>query len=411
MTEDFKTLAIALGLGLLVGLQRERAESPIAGFRTFPMLTVFGTVCAWLSMVHGGWILVGGFVALGIAILTGNLLRARQGEVDSGLTTEAAMLVMFSVGAYLPGGHRSVALVIAAATAVLLHLKPQLHAFARRIGERDFRAVMQFVVIALVILPVLPDENFGPFDAFNPRRVWWMVVLITGISLGGYLAHKSLGTRAGTMAGGILGGLISSTATSVTHSRMVRGKPDAAPLAATIILIASAVSFARLMLLVVAADRGNAWAYLPAMCVLLLVLGGFAAVQWMGRRSGVEGVLPAPSNPTELRSALVFTVLYGVVLFAVAAARHGYGKEGLMVVAGLSGLTDMDAITLSMAQLSRDGAVSAGEALRAILCAAGSNFLFKTLVVGLAGGRAVLLRVLPAFLTGWLIAMIWVVWG
>ena len=207
-----------------------------------------------------------------------------------------------------------------------------------------------------------------------------------------------------------MGGLISSTATSVTHSRMVRGKPDAAAVAATIILIASAVSFGRLMLLAAAADGGNLWGYVPAMSVLMLVLGLFAAVQWM-RRGDVDGTLPAPSNPTELRSALVFTLLYGVVLFAVAAARHRYGKDGLMVVAGLSGLTDMDAITLSMAQLSRDGVVSVGEALRAILCAAGSNFLFKILVVGLAGGRAVLVRVLPGFLVALGVAAAWALWG
>ncbi len=406
MNDAFQSLALALGLGLLVGLQRERAASVLAGFRTFPLVTVFGTVCAWLAVPFGGWMVAAGLLALAAAIISGNLLRARQNEGDFGITTESAMLVMFGVGAYLPDGHRPLAMVVAGATAVLLHLKPQLHDLARRIGDHDFRAIMQFVVIALVILPIVPDATYGPFNALNPHRIWWMVVLITGLSLGGYLLHKWVGNRAGAIAAGLLGGLISSTATSVTHARLTRTQPASVPLAAVVILLASGVVFARLVVLVAAADREHLTSYVPAFATLLLILLGFAA--WLGFRKQGEGTaLPPPTNPTELRSALFFTLLYAGVLLGVAAAREWYGNRGLLVVAAISGLTDMDAITLSTAQLSRQGAISDSESCRAILVASVSNLVFKAGVIGSLGDRALLRAILPAFGTAAVAGLAW----
>lgn len=410
MTEQFQNLGIAVGLGLLVGLQRERAASVLAGFRTFPLVTVFGLLCAWLATEFGGWVVAGGFIALAATIVSGNVLRLHQPAQDLGITTEAAMLVMFGVGAYLPGGDHPLAIVVAGATAVLLHLKPQMHELAKRIGDHDFRAMMQFVVIALVILPVLPDAGYGPFKALNPHKIWWMVVLITGISLGGYLVHKWIGQRAGAYAAGLLGGLISSTATSVTHSRLSKSHPEAAPMAAMVILLASGIVFARLGVLVAAADREHLAGYLPAFGSLLAVILAFAL--WFGFRRGNESpTLPAPSNPTELRSALVFTALYAGVLLGVAAAREWYGSRGLLGVAAISGLTDMDAITLSTAQLVQKGEIGLREGRRAILVASVANLIFKGGVVASLGGWPLFRRVGPAFLTAAVVASFWIVAG
>lgn len=409
MAPEFKAIAWSLGLGLLVGLQRERAASPLAGFRTFPLVTALGTVCAWLARAGGGWIVGGGLLALAAILVMANVLRARAGDRDAGMTTEVATLLMFGVGAYLPDGNPMVAMVLAAATAVLLHLKPQLHDLAHRLGDHDFRAIMQFVVIALVILPVLPNKLFGPFNALNPQRVWWMVVLITGISLGGYLVHKAAGDRVGVLAGGLLGGLVSSTATCVTHSRHARGQPSLAPAAAAVILLASSIVFARLAVLVWAADPAHARDYLAPFAVLLVLLAAFAAWAWC-RHQGAPGGLPLPSNPTELRSALAFTLLYSAVLVGVAYARERHGNQGLLWVAAISGLTDMDAITLSAAQLSSNGTARPPEALRAILVAAASNLAFKSLLVGLYGGRTLLARVAPPFAAAALLALGWAAW-
>ncbi len=202
----FEILAIALGLGILVGLQRERSQSELAGIRTYPLITVFGTLSALLADIYGGWVLGTGILTMAALIVIGNVMKITAGRANPGMTSEAAMLVMYGVGAYLATGHRGVAIVLGGGVAVLLHAKEWSHAVARKIGEEDFTAVMQFALISLVVLPVLPNREFGPYLVLNPREIWLMVVLISGISLGGYAAYKALGARAGTLIGGFLGG-------------------------------------------------------------------------------------------------------------------------------------------------------------------------------------------------------------
>lgn len=158
LAELFQRLGIALGLGLLVGLQRERAGSRLAGFRTFPLVTVLGALCALLGEDFGGWVVGLGLAALAIVIVVGNLPLLKTDEEPQGVTTEVAMLVMFLVGASVVAGHEAVAIAVGGTVAVLLHLKPQMHALAAKIGDRDFKAIMQFALISLVILPVLPNR-------------------------------------------------------------------------------------------------------------------------------------------------------------------------------------------------------------------------------------------------------------
>jgi len=215
-------LGVALGLGLLVGLQRERTASRVAGFRTFPLITALGALCALMAQSFGGSIVAVGLAALAAIVVIGNLALIKGGEIDPGLTTEAAMLVMYCVGAYLVVGQMAAAIAMGGVVAVLLHLKPQMHTLARALGDRDFKAVMQFVVVTLVILPVLPNRAYGPYQVLNPFHLWLMVVLVVGISLSGYVIYKCFGDKAGTFVGGILGGLISSTATTVPAYEVYR---------------------------------------------------------------------------------------------------------------------------------------------------------------------------------------------
>ncbi|MBK8001514.1 MAG: MgtC/SapB family protein, partial [Verrucomicrobia bacterium] len=167
-------------------MQRERTNSRLAGFRTFPLITLLGAVCAHLAESFGPWIVAVGLAGLIGLLIVGNLPSVRPKEPDPGLTSEVAMLVMFAVGALLIIGQTALAIAIGGTVAVLLHLKSQMHDFASRIGDRDFTAVMQFALITLVILPVLPNQFYGPYLVLNPFKIWLMVVLIVGISLGGY---------------------------------------------------------------------------------------------------------------------------------------------------------------------------------------------------------------------------------
>ena len=243
----FGQIGISLLLGLLIGLQRQRAESAIGGIRTFPLIAAFGTYAAGSRKNYGGWIIAAGLLAVAALLLVSNFMMARGGNADAGQTTEIAALLLFGVGAYLVVGELAVAVALGGVIAVLLHYKDPLHAFAKRIGEQDVTAIMQFVLISLVVLPVLPNRTFGPYDTLNPFQIWLMVVLIVGISLVGYVGYKLLGARQGALLGGVIGGLVSSTATTVSFARRAAATPASAGLAALVIMVASGVVYGRVM--------------------------------------------------------------------------------------------------------------------------------------------------------------------
>ncbi|MBI3421463.1 MAG: MgtC/SapB family protein [Acidobacteria bacterium] len=388
----FQQLGIALGLGLLVGLQRESAASSLGGVRTFPLVTLFGALCGLLALPYGGWIIGFGLLALTGLIALGKQAELHKQKPDSGLTTEAAMLLMFAVGAYLISGQRAIAITVGGCVAVLLHYKGQLHNAVAHLDENDLKAIMQFALLSLVILPVLPNRTYGPYAVLNPRQIWWMVVLIVGISLGGYIVYKFFGTQAGILLGGILGGMISSTATTVSYAKRTRATPNLANLAAIVVMIASAVVYARLQLEIAAVAPQFLSAAAVPLSAMLVVLGLCSAALWFLNRNEASE-MPTQENPSELKSALFFGLLYAAILFAVAAVKQHFGNRGLYVVAVLSGLTDVDAITLSTAQLVHTARMGAEEGWKIILTATLSNLVFKAGSVAVLGSRALLLKV------------------
>jgi uncharacterized membrane protein (DUF4010 family) len=387
----FEVVGIALGLGLLVGLQREHASSRVAGIRTFSLVTVFGVLCALLGQSLGGWIVSAGLVTVGGFVILGNLLAAKGRDADPGITTEVALVVMFGVGTYLVVGERSVAVAVGGLTVVLLHFKGAMHGFADRLGEKDFRAIVQFALVSLVILPVLPNRTYGPYDVLNPYQIWLMVVLIVALSLVGYMVYKLVGDGAGLLTGGLLGGAISSTATTVSYSKRAAASPEVSGAAAVVLAVASAVGYAR-----VVAECGivapNVLANVaPPLLAMTGAMALRAAAVWLlGRKEKAEAL--AHGNPSELWSAVLFAAVYALVTFAAAAANARYGARGLYVVAGLSGLAKIDAITLSTAQLMRSGALDPATGWRLILVGTLSNTVFKTATIGVLGSRELLVR-------------------
>lgn len=397
-----KQLGISLGLGLLVGLQRERTNARIAGFRTFPLITLTGTLCALLAPSSGEWLVGLGFLAVAGLVMVANLPPMKPETTDPGLTSEAALLVMYCVGAYLVVGPLGVAMALGGGVAVLLHLKPEMHAMAGRIGDKDFKAIMQFVLITMVILPVLPNQSYGPFGVLNPFRIWLMVVLIVGIGLGGYVIYKQFGERTGTLLGAVLGGLISSTATTVSFSRLSKTSSQAAGLAAFAILMASAIVFARVLIEIGTVAPGFLPVAARPLSVMLVGLALLSLGLWFFiRRQPTH--LVAQANPSELKPALIFGGLYALVVLAVAAAQEYFGTSGLYVVAAISGLTDMDAITLSVSQMVSDGKLAGSTGWRVILIGSMANLIFKAGIVGALGNRR--LFGYTAFLFGLAVAL------
>lgn len=391
-------LAISAGLGLLLGLERERQGSSLAGIRTFPFIAIFGTVCAQLAQVFGGWMLAAGLVALAAIIILANFIKMQAGDRDPGTTTELAMLIVYGLGALLVVGNTPVTLVLGGAIVVLLHLKEPLHKFARAVGERDMRAIMQFVLISLVILPVLPNQYFGPYGVWNPFKLWLMVVLIVGISLCGYVAYKLLGARAGSLLGGVIGGVVSSTATTVSFARRAAGEEKLAALAACVIMMASCIAVTRTIVEVAAMAPAQFRDIAMPLGVLLLVCLLIAGALFLFSSPASHSRMPAPKNPAELKSALFFAGLYAVVLLAVAAGKEHFGARGLYLIAAISGLTDTDAITLSTAQLAASKEIDVRTAWHSIVIATMANFVFKFGVVAVLAPRALARRVGVAFL-------------
>ncbi|QDU38595.1 MgtC family protein [Maioricimonas rarisocia] len=400
--------AVSLGLGLLVGFQREWTAPHVAGIRTFAFVTLFGTVSAHLATQVEGWYLTAGLLVVGSMLAVGTFMQVDDDD-EPGLTTHTAALLMYSVGAMIVYFPLELPMLLAGSVAVLLYWKGPLHKFVGRMSSTDFRAVMQLVLLALVILPVLPDRAFDPYGVLNPYRIWLMVVLICGISLGGYIASKFLGDRVGTLVGGILGGVISSTATTVSYSRRIRhGTPVSH--AASVIAIASTIVFARVFVEVALVTPGILWQMAPPLATLMAVMAGATALLFFTSRR-VQAPIEIEDDPSELRAALVFGLLYAAILFAVAVAKDHFGSRGLYVVAGLSGLTDMDAITLSTARFVADGQVDVDIGWRMILLGALSNIVCKHVIVGLLGGWRLFLRVAPVFvaaiIAGALILLLW----
>jgi len=391
-----ESLALALGLGLLVGLQREWSEHPLTGIRTFALITVLGALLGLLSQTFGGSLVAVGLGGVAALLLAGMVLAFLDRQEELGLTTEVAALVMYVVGAALAYGQTALGLIIGGGVAVLLQWKQPLHKLVGRFSEADVRAIFNLVLIALVILPVLPNHGYGPYGVLNPFEIWLMVVLIVGISLGGYIAYKFFGARAGTLLGGVLGGMISSTATTVSYARRTRHAEEAVGLAAFVIVTASTIVFGRVIFEVAVVAPELLSAIAPPLLVVMTVMGILAAVLYWLRGTESE-TMPMDEDPSQLRAAVIFGLLYAAVLFAMAAGQQWFGDRGLYVVAVISGLTDMDAITLSTAQLIKRDELDVHTGWRMILLASLSNVVFKGAAVAMLGHRRLLGRVWAAF--------------
>jgi uncharacterized membrane protein (DUF4010 family) len=386
-------LGIALGLGLLIGLQRERVDKHPGGIRTFALISLFGAISSLLSDSYGEWVLAATFLSLTTLISVSNCLALKKNpQHGTGLTSEIAALLTFAIAAYLMHGDKSVAVVCAGVIALLLHYKNPLHNFIGRMSKGDVQAIMQFVLISLVILPILPNKTYDPFEVLNPFKIWLMVVLIVGIGLFGYVAYKLFSAKAGTLLGGILGGLISSTATTIGSARDTKNAPSRATAAAMIIMIATAISISRVLLEIFAVANEFFLTILPPFAVLLGVILILTFILY--RRNSDEIIhLDEPENPAQLKPAIIFGLLYAVILLAVAATQEHIGEHGLYVVAVLSGLTDVDAITLSTAELLNKQQLEVGTGWRLIMTATLANTLFKGGAVAVLGASALFKRI------------------
>lgn len=373
---------IALGIGLLVGLQREWVEGKPAGIRTFALVSALGGLAGLMAGDSGAWVIGAGL--LGLALLMGARVFNKK---PGGITTLVAVLVVYLVGAAAVAGYWLYAIVLGGTVMLLLHWRNPLHRIVERLGRKDLEIIARFVLISLVILPVLPNRTFGPYDVFNPFNAWLLVVLIVSINLVGYLAFRLAGGRAGSWAAGILGGMVSSTATTISYASMARRQNELGRMAALVILLASIVVYFRIVLelsvVSVGLVRHILW---PSMVFGLVLLLACLVIDRVEKKRG-KRELPERKNPAQFRMALGFAAAYVVILFAIAAVRDWFSEDAIYVVAFVSGLTDVDALTLSVGKLHAEGKVGHGLAWRSIFLGSLANLLFKSVAAGVLGSE------------------------
>lgn len=385
--EHLPKFAISLIIGLLIGTERELSPAAKAGIRTFALVTLFGTLSGLIAEASdSGWIIAVGAALVGVMMITAYMRDSQPGE--SGSTTVIAVLVSYCLGAMVWYGYGQIAGMLAIITTILLYFKAELHGVTHGLTRTDLVSIFQFAVLSLIVLPILPNTNYGPFGTLNPYQTWLMVVLVSGVSLAGYLAMRIVGERHGAPLLGLLGGLVSSTATTVVYSRNGRDHPEIGKIAVIVILLANLVVPLRLMLVtaVVAPDVLPALAPILGTGFALGIAGTFHF--WKKWNTTTGAPMPEVSNPTELRTALSFGALYAIVLLLAAWLSDIAGTRGLYVVALISGLTDVDAITLSSLRLNELGSLTKNEAVTAISIALLSNIAFKLGIVFTVGGSS-----------------------
>lgn len=374
-------LALALAIGLLFGLERgwhkqqpAYAERP-AGVRTFGLIGLLGGVAGLLAAGTTPALLGWAFAGLAAAAVAGYVLNARE-TGETGTTTLVAMLLAFGLGALAALGQRTTAAAAAVVATLLLGLKPQLHAWIGKLDERELQATLQLLVISVVVLPILPDRGFGPADALNPYELWWMVVLIAAISYVGYFAVRMAGAAAGIPLTGLLAGLASSTALTLQMARLTRDEDTDPNLPAAAVLLANATLFPRVLVIVALVQPPLMRPLAAPLGVLTLLTALPALLLWRRRDTGAAAAGVETRNPLALGSALRFGLLLALVMLLARLAAERFGEAGVLGLAAVSGVADLNAITLSVARMFPDE-VSTIVATLAILLAITSNALFK----------------------------------
>ena len=402
----------AAGLGAVIGLERQihrsHTEDVSAGVRTYALFGLWGAATGFFADVYGSAAFVVGAAAFAALIVSSYVMFA-LGTKDGGITTEFASLGAFAVGVLVWNEQEIVAAAVAVGIAALLRAKEWLHGLTSRFSDADVRAVLQFAVLTAVVLPLLPDQDYGPFEAFNPRRVWLMVVFVAAIGLAGYVALRLKGER-GLGVTGLLGGLISSTAVTLGFSKMSKDQPRLRTALVAGIIAASGLMYARVLIEAFVFAPDMALRLVVPLAVLFVLVEGTAVYWWtrpVEATTGASGI--ELQNPVTLKSALQFAALYAAVIFVAKVLIDRASEATLSVVGAVSGINDVDAITLAMAdEVARQG-LDPTVAGQAVLAAVVVNTLVKAGMAVVLGsktlGRAVAVALVPAAVLG---AVAWI---
>ncbi len=394
-------LGVALAAGFLVGFEREWTQAlekqrhAFAGARTFALVGAAGGLCGLLS--DGAALAAAGVLTVGALTLLAYAIEARDTKGRGG-TTEIALIVTFLLGVAAGRGEMLLASGGAVIIAIALSLKDEIKGLARTLNEKELHATLRFLAIAVLILPIAPDRDMGPYGALNPRDLWLMVVFISGLSFLGYWLVKALGAAHGVVATGVVGGLASSTATTLSLARMARDGAAAPAAAAAGIVTANVMMMARIALMLAALAPALLVTLAPALGAAGAVGAVIALAAW--RAFANDGVSPdkvAVGNPFEIRPALFFALLLAAISVGSAFAADRLGDRGLYAFAFAAGLGDADAVVLPVARQASADTLAPPAASLAVLLAMAANALSKGVMAFGVGGARVGAPVIGAF--------------
>jgi len=378
---------ISIAIGALIGTERERKHetAEFAGIRTFILIALFGTISAYLSIFYSYFLIIA-FLAMATLVCISYLISSKMSG-NIGTTTEVAALLTFVLGAFCftDEGYK-IAPIIAIIITAILAFKPYLHSFIRKISEKEMLNTLKFLIIAFVILPLLPNQNIGPLNVFNPYQIWLMVVFISAISYAGYVFMKLIGAERGLGVTGIIGGLVSSTAVVTAMAGRVRESDFLIKAAVFASVIASSMMFLRVLFEVLVINSE----LIPLLLVPMLCMGflGILLAVIIWKKTDVKdiGAEVKLENPFSLKPAFIFGALFLAILFITRIADLYFGSSGLYVASIISGVADVDAITISMA-LQAKTTISTATAVTAITLASISNTLFKFVIALFIGTK------------------------
>jgi uncharacterized membrane protein (DUF4010 family) len=395
---ELQHLAVATAIGFLIGFEREwrhkedDKQRNFAGARTFALTAFAGGLAALLD--DGLLLLSVGLAAVAALSVAAYWAQARE-KPGAGGTTEIALLGAYLLGAVAAEGQMVLAAAAGVGAAILLASKPRIAGLARAINQREIGAALRFLAISMIVLPILPDQGYGPHGALNPRSIWWMVVLISGLSFVGYWLTKLRGSG-GVVLTGMVGALASSTAATLSLARLVRDGTATPFAGAAGIVAANAVMAGRVAVLLALISIPGLVSILPSIAAAIAVSAAAAVMLW--RRQDEAAVEVRVGNPMEMKPALMFAAILTAIALASRFALDRFGAQGLYVVAGVTGLADVDAMTLTAARQAAGGAISSATAGTAVLIAMAVNTMTKGAMAWGIAGSAVGLRVAAALL-------------
>lgn len=396
----FVRLLVATGIGLLIGLEREHASSPMkeeifAGVRTFVFVVLFGFLTAFLSFYFTHWLMVGGL--LSVMVFGGLSYWRKSLDGDIGGTTAFAMLTSYLLGGTVFLGYVEASLAVTVLALLALSLKGPLHSIVRQITQNEFYALVKFVVIALLVLPFLPDQTIGPFKVFNPREVGWIIILTSGIGFLGYILMKFLGSKKGILLTGIFGGLVSSTVVAWVFAEKSKEVTGLSKNCAVAILSASTIMVIRVFVWMIIFNQALLGKLVLPLSLVFLAGAAIALYYYNrpSRHAAVTADFPL-GEPLNLKKAFLFGVLYTGILFMVSYANSQLGTKGIYVSSAIAALTDIDAITISVSKLAGDS-FPILTAQNVILLATLCNTLVKIGISLTIGSRALRKYILWGF--------------